>query len=118
MCLQTRSHFFGKQTQLVMVLAQGGGLLEHGHCQTASLSSCYWQRVACLQRAAGTHAAMVRICWSLRGFRASMPKSMLRRSAVRALRLAVRCWSMIERDASSTRNAARFPACRGRASWL
>src|SRR5690606_34733176 len=53
LCLQTRSKFFGKQTQLVMVLAQDGGLLEHGPRQTASLTSCYCQRVACLQRAAG-----------------------------------------------------------------
>jgi hypothetical protein len=41
--------------------------------------------------------------------RASILTSTLRGSAVSALRLAVRCWSMIERGASSTRKAVRGP---------
>ena len=46
---------------------------------------------------------MTKTCLSVKGERVSMPRSTVRSSAVSALRLAVRWWSMSERALNSTR---------------
>jgi hypothetical protein len=82
-----------------MVLLEQGALLEDRDREPSGLATSNRERI-CNGRAAT-------------GSPASTSRSMVRSNAVSALRFAVRCWSMIDRDASRTRNAARGRLWRG-----